>query len=109
MDKKVVKKVKDEVKDMELTDDMFVGFNELGEKQIFYKLLEFDSSDGDHYLAYTDRTKVNKGNTKVYGSKVLMDEDGVQKFEAITDEKVWNVIDKAISAITSGSKESIDE
>ena len=27
----------------ELSEDMFVGFNEKGEKQTFYKLLEFDS------------------------------------------------------------------
>ena len=109
MDKKVVDKIKEEVKDVDLTDDMFVGFNELGEKQIFYKLLEFDSDDGDHYLAYTDNSKDDKGNTKVYGSKVITSEDGLQKFEPITNEKVWNVIDKTISAITNAGKEQADE
>lgn len=41
----------------EIKDDMFIGFNEKGEKTTFYKLLEFDSTEtGKHYLAYTDNS-----------------------------------------------------
>ena len=58
----------------ELSDDMFIGFNEAGEEKTFYKLLEFDSAEtGKHYLAYTDNEKDENGNLKAYGSIVIQD------------------------------------
>ena len=55
----------------EIKDDMFIGFNEKGEKTTFYKLLEFDSTEtGKHYLAYTDNSVDEKGNVRAYGSIV---------------------------------------
>ena len=67
----------------ELTEDMFVGFNEAGEEKVFYKLLEFDSTEtGKHYLAYTDNEKDETGNIQVYAS-IYYPNDPKSKLEAI--------------------------
>lgn len=109
MDKKVVEKVKEEEKDTELTDDMFIGFNEKGEKQTFYKLLEFDSKEtGKHYLAYTDNTYDDNGNVRAYGSVVTY-EDDLMKLSPITTEKEWKVIEMALKVLQEQVKESKDE
>ena len=80
----------------ELTEDMFIGFNDQGEEKVFYKLLEFDSEEtGKHYLAYTDNESDENGNTKAYGAIVTYD-DGYMKLEAITTEKEWNVIETVL-------------
>ena len=80
----------DNLKEETLRDDMFIGFNEKGEKKTFYKLLEFDSKDGVHYLAYTDNETDEKGNLKAYGSILQKDEEkGLMKLKPITNEKEW--------------------
>lgn len=109
MDKKLVDKIKDEEKDTELTDDMFIGFNEKGEKQTFYKLLEFDSKEtGKHYLAYTDNTLDEKGNVRAYGSVVTY-EDDLMKLEPIATEKEWKVIEMALKVLQDEIKGDSDE
>ncbi len=96
-----------ENKEEALKEDMFVGFNDKGEKQVFYKLLEFDSKEtGKHYLAYTDNTMDEKGNLKAYGSVVEQDGDAI-KLKPIETEKEWKVIEMALKVLqeeTSGSK-----
>lgn len=83
----------------ELSDDMFIGFNEAGEEKTFYKLLEFDSAEtGKHYLAYTDNEKDENGNLKAYGSIVIQDGE-YMKLEAITTEKEWKVIETALTVL----------
>ncbi|MDD5979785.1 MAG: DUF1292 domain-containing protein [bacterium] len=82
-------------------DDMFVGFNEKGEKRTFYKLLEFESKEtGKHYLAYTDNTTDSKGNLKAYGSVVEQDgDDNLMKLKPIETEKEWKVIEMALKVL----------
>lgn len=92
----------------ELTEDMFVGFNEAGEEKIFYKLLEFDSAEtGKHYLAYTDNEKDENGNLKAYGSIVVSDGE-YMRLEAITNEKEWKVIETALRVLQDELKGSND-
>ena len=86
-------------KENDLSDDMFIGFNENGEENTFYKLLEFDSTEtGKHYLAYTDNEKDENGNLKAYGSIVVSD-GNYMRLEAITDEKEWKVIETALRVL----------
>lgn len=83
----------------ELTDDMFIGFNEQGEEKTFYKLLEFESNEtGKTYLAYTDNEMDENGNLKAYGSIVTQEND-YMKLEPITTEKEWKVIETALRVI----------
>ena len=90
----------DNLKEETLRDDMFIGFNEKGEKKTFYKLLEFDSKDGVHYLAYTDNETDEKGNLKAYGSILQKDEEkGLMKLKPITNEKEWKVIEMALKVL----------
>lgn len=92
-----------------LSDDMFIGFNEDGEEQTFYKLLEFDSDEtGKHYLAYTDNEPDDSGNIKAYGSIVTYDGD-YMKLEAITNEKEWKVIETALRVLQEEMKGQKDE
>ena len=100
MDKeKIVEEIKKEIKPEELKDDMFIGFNEKGEKATFYKLLEFDSKEtGKHYLAYTDNSVDENGNVRAYGSIVTQDGDLI-KLEPITTEKEWKVIEVALNVL----------
>lgn len=93
----------------ELSDDMFIGFNEQGEEKKFYKLLEFDSEEtGKHYLAYTDNELDDNGNVKAYGSIVTYDGD-YMKLEAITNEKEWKVIETALRVLQEELKDENNE
>ena len=93
----------------EIKDDMFIGFNEKGEKTTFYKLLEFDSTEtGKHYLAYTDNSVDEKGNVRAYGSIVTQEGD-LMKLEPITTEKEWKVIEMALNVIQEQSKNEEDK
>ena len=90
----------------ELSEDMFIGFNEKGEEKIFYKLLEFDSEEtGKHYLAYTDNELDENGNTKAYGAIVTYD-NNYMKLGAITTQKEWNVIETALRVLQDEIKEN---
>lgn len=90
----------------ELRDDMFIGFNEKGEKKTFYKLLEFDSEEtGKHYLAYTDNEIDENGNTKAYGAIVTYD-NNYMKLEAITTDKEWKVIETALRVLQDEIKDN---
>ena len=105
------KKIDEIIKDFnqELRDDMFIGFNNKGEKKTFYKLLEYDSEEtGKHYLAYTDNEKDENGNLKAYGSIVIQD-GPYMKLENITTEKEWKVIEVALRAIQDELKEANNE
>lgn len=111
MDDKEKKMIDELVKDYDgkLTEDTFVGFNENGEKKLFYKLLEFDSEEtGKHYLAYTDNEKDENGNIKAYGSVVIQDGE-YMKLEAITSEKEWKVIETALRVLQDEMKEDENE
>lgn len=96
-------------KENDLSDDMFIGFNENGEEKTFYKLLEFDSTEtGKHYLAYTDNEKDENGDLKAYGSIVVSD-GNYMRLEAITDEKEWKVIETALRVLQEELKGNNEE
>lgn len=91
--------MENKINEEELKDDMFVGFNENGEKATFYKLLEFDSNEtGKHYMAYTDNSVDESGNIKAYGAIVTQEGD-LMKLEPITSEKEWKVIEMALNVL----------
>lgn len=97
------------INETEIKEDVIIGINEKGEKQTFYKLLEFDSADdGEHYVAYTDYETDETGNYKAYASKVVKENDEI-KLEAIENPKVWNFIEMALKCIQEGNKGSSNE
>lgn len=105
--KMIDEKLKDKKQD--LSEDMFIGFNEKGEEKVFYKLLEFDSNEtGKHYLAYTDNEKDENGNLKAYGSVVISDGE-YMKLEPITNEKEWKVIETALRVLQDEIKGNTNE
>ena len=90
----------------EVKDDVIIGINAKGEKQTFYKLLEFDSNDdGKHYVAYTDYNCDENGNTLAYGSCVV-EHDGKLDLEPIENPKVWNFIEIALKTIQENKKDN---
>lgn len=108
MSEELKAKIKKESKDVN-SSDMFIGYNEHGEKQIFYKLLEFDSNEtGKHYLAYTDNTTDEKGTLKAYGA-VVNKEGEYMKLTAIETEKEWKVIETALNVLQSELNKNDEE
>lgn len=89
----------EEIDETEIKEDMIIGINEEGKKQVFYKLLEFDGAeDNKHYVAYTDYSVDEYGNYRAYGSEVVYENEKV-KLEPIVNEKVWNFIEIALKTI----------
>ncbi len=106
---KIKEEVRQEIATKDMDSDMFIGFNEAGEKATFYKLLEFDSNEtGKHYLAYTDNSVDENGNIRAYGSIVTVVDDMV-KLEPITTEKEWKVIEVALQALQEDGSDANEE
>ena len=98
-----------QVNETEIKEDVIIGINEKGEKQTFYKLLEFDSADdGKHYVAYTDYETDETGNYKAYASLVTKENDEI-KLEQIENPKVWNFIEMALKCIQDGQGSKNEE
>jgi uncharacterized protein YrzB (UPF0473 family) len=68
-------------------------------------LFTFDSDEtGKSYIAYTDNTKDENGNIRVYAS--IYDPNGEDlELKPLTDPKEWKVIESILSSI----QEKVDE
>lgn len=68
-------------------------------------LFTFDSDEtGKSYIAYTDNTKDENGNIRVYAS--IYDPSGEDlELKPLTDPKEWKVIESILSSI----QEKVDE
>lgn len=90
---------------MMLDNGKIVIKNDKGEELICDVLFTFDSDEtGKSYIAYTDNTKDNKGNTKVYASTYDKNGDDMQ-LNPLTSEKEWKIIDNILSSVLDMVKE----
>jgi uncharacterized protein YrzB (UPF0473 family) len=94
--------------DME-KDGKLVIKNDKGEVMECDVLFTFDSDEtGKSYIAYTDNTKDEKGNIKVYAN--IYDPNGESlKLEPITTEKEWQAINNILISVQEKVREVVEE
>jgi uncharacterized protein YrzB (UPF0473 family) len=94
--------------DME-KDGKLVIKNDKGELMECDVLFTFDSDEtGKSYIAYTDNTKDEKGNIKVYAN--IYDPNGESlKLEPITTEKEWQAINNILISVQEKVREVVEE
>lgn len=83
--------------------------NDKGEELVCDVLFTFDSDETNKsYIAYTDNSKDESGNTKVYAS--TYDKDGEDlSLKPLTTEKEWKIIDNILASVLDMVKEKQDE
>ena len=73
--------------------------NDKGEKIVLDILVTFDSEEtGKSYVIYTDNTKDENGNVRVYAS-IYDPADPNMKLEEIKTEKEWKIVEAVIETI----------
>ena len=80
--------------------------NDKGEELVCDVLFTFDSDEtGKSYIAYTDNTKDEKGNIKVYAN--TYDKTGEDlKLSQLTTDKEWKIIDNIRASVIDMVKEN---
>ena len=80
--------------------------NDKGEELVCDVLFMFDSDEtGKSYIAYTDNTKDEKGNIKVYAN--TYDKTGEDlKLSQLTTDKEWKIIDNILASVIDMVKEN---
>ncbi len=83
--------------------------NDKGEELVCDVLFTFDSDETNKsYIAYTDNSKDESGNTKVYAS--TYDKEGEDlSLKPLTTEKEWKIIDNILASVLDMVKEKQDE
>lgn len=77
----------------------FTVFDDNGKEVECEVLFTFESEEtGKNYMVYTDNTKDEEGNTKVYASIYEPDKDET-KLEPIETEKEWNIIETILAEL----------
>ena len=77
----------------------FTMIDDKGNETTYDVLFTFDSDETKKsYIVYTDNTKDEEGNIQVYAS-IYDPENPNSKFEAITTEKEWKVIETILSTL----------
>lgn len=87
-----------------MTEDMtFTVVNDEGKEIKCEVLFTFDSEEtGKNYIVYTDNTKDEQGNIKVYAS--IYNPEDTTKLEPITSEKEWKVIQIVLDEVMAEAK-----
>ncbi len=90
-------------------DGKLIIKNDKGEVMECDVLFTFDSDEtGKSYIAYTDNTKDEKGNIKVYAN--IYDPNGESlKLEPITTEKEWQAINNILISVQEKVREVVEE
>ena len=71
-------------------------------------LFTFESEEtGKSYIVYTDNTKDEAGNTRVYASIYKPSEEGTTALEPIESEKEWKIIGKILEELQASVKEQM--
>jgi uncharacterized protein YrzB (UPF0473 family) len=83
--------------------------NDKGEIMQCDVLFTFDSDEtGKSYIAYTDNTKDENGNIKVYAN--IYDPNGESlKLEPITTDKEWKAINNILISVQEKVREVVEE
>ncbi|MBQ2639887.1 MAG: DUF1292 domain-containing protein [Bacilli bacterium] len=77
----------------------FTMIDDKGNETVYDVLFTFDSDETKKsYIVYTDNTKDEEDNIQVYAS-IYDPENPNSKFEAITTEKEWKVIETILSTL----------
>lgn len=87
-----------------MTEDMsFTVVNDEGKEIKCDVLFTFDSEEtGKNYIVYTDNTKDESGNIKVYAS--IYNPDDTTKLEPITSDKEWKIIQIVLDEVMAEAK-----
>ncbi len=90
-------------------DGKLIIKNDKGEILECEVLFTFDSDEtGKSYICYTDNTKDEQGNVKVYAN--IYDPNGESlKLEPITTDKEWKAINNILISVQEKVREVIDE
>ena len=90
-------------------DGKLVIKNDKGEILECDVLFTFDSDEtGKSYIAYTDNTKDEQGNIKVYAN--IYDPNGESlRLEPITTEKEWKAINNILVSVQEKVREGVEE
>lgn len=87
----------------------FKIYNEEGKEVECEALFTFESEETNKsYIVYTDNTKDEEGNTKVYAA--IYNENGEEdqmKLEPIETEKEWTMIDQILTEIQEEAKNAL--
>ena len=77
----------------------FTMIDDKGKETVYDVLFTFDSDETKKsYIVYTDNTKDEEGHIQVYAS-IYDPENPNSKFEAITTEKEWKVIETILETL----------
>jgi uncharacterized protein YrzB (UPF0473 family) len=83
----------------ELKENKFTVLDENGNEITCDVLFTFDSDETNKsYIVYTDNTKDETGNTKVYAS-IYNPNDPNTKLEEIKTDKEWKIIENILSTL----------
>lgn len=87
-----------------MTEDMtFTVVNDEGKEIKCDVLFTFDSEEtGKNYIVYTDNTKDESGNIKVYAS--IYNPEDTTKLEPITSDKEWKIIQIVLDEVMAEAK-----
>lgn len=87
----------------------FTVFDDNGKEVECEVLFTFESDEtGKNYMVYTDNTKDEEGNTKVYASIYEPDKDET-KLEPIETEKEWNIIETILQELQEEAAKMVQE
>lgn len=87
----------------------FTVTNDEGKDIEYEVLFTFDSDETKkNYIVYTDNTKDENGNTRVYASIYTPSEEVTELFPIETD-KEWKIIDTILKELQDEAKANTDE
>ncbi len=87
----------------------FKVFDDNGKEIECEVLFTFESDEtGKNYMVYTDNTKDEEGNVKVYAAIYEPDKDET-KLEPIVSDHEWSIIEKILEELQEEAKKSVDE
>lgn len=85
-------------------ENTFKVIDKDGKEIEFEILFTFESDETNkNYMVYTDNTKDENGNTKVYASVFKPDAEPLELLPVET-EREWKIIETIITSITEGNK-----
>ena len=86
----------------------FKVFDDNGKEIECEVLFTFESDETNkNYMVYTDNTKDEEGNVKVYAAIYEPDKDET-KLEPITSDHEWAIIEKILEELQEEAKKSVE-
>lgn len=90
-------------------ENKFKIIDKEGKETVFEILFTFESEETKkNYMVYTDNTKDDDGNTKVYASIFEPDKEPLELFP-IETEREWKIIETILLSIEEESKKNNEE